>query len=231
LNQAAKVFAYVLANLAKISAPFIPFLSEEIYQGLAGFDYTKARSVHLEVWPQIPMEKTADKDLGRQMERVRELTAAVLAERAKHGVKVRQPLAKLIVGPSFAKATGGEGVKLSNELRDLLAGEVNVKTVEFDSRLETPIEIDWNVTPELKEEGNIRETMRQIQELRKTAKFTPADKIIIYILAEGGLKAAIEKNRSMIARETKAAGIEFKSRPDLPRKSMPKWITSRYGWA
>lgn len=230
LNQAAKVFAYVLANLAKISAPFIPFLSEEIYQGLAGFDYTKARSVHLEVWPQIPMEKTADKDLGRQMERVRELTAAVLAERAKHGVKVRQPLAKLIVGPSFAKATGGEGVKLSNELRDLLAGEVNVKTVEFDSRLETPIEIDWNVTPELKEEGNIRETMRQIQELRKTAKFTPADKIIIYILAEGGLKAAIEKNRSMIARETKAAGIEFKkpARPaaqiDAKVDNQPLWL-------
>ncbi len=209
LNQAAKVFAYILANLAKTSAPFVPFLSEEIWQGLSGNGFSKSKSVHLEPWP-AANKKMIDSELEKQMTRVRELTALVLAERAKHGVKVRQPLAKLAVGgPTFAKATAGEEIKLGDELRDLLAGEVNVKIIEFDPEQKTAVEIDWNITSELKEEGNMREVMRQIQELRKTAKFTPQDKITIYVQAESELRAAIEKHRKMIVKETKAAAIKF----------------------
>ncbi len=199
LNQAAKVFAYVLAEFAKVCAPFAPFLAEEIWQDLSGNNFAKAKSVHLEAYP-TANKKMIDAELEAQMARVRDTTALVLAKRAKHAVKVRQPLAKMVIG-------GAE--KLSDELRDLLAGEVNIKTVEFDTKLKTPVEIDWNITAELKEEGNIREITRQIQELRKTAKFTPTDKIIIYCVAEGGLKAAIEKNQNIIAGEAKSAGLKF----------------------
>jgi len=219
LNQAAKIFAYVLANLAKISAPFIPFLSEEIWQGLNGNNYSKAKSVHLEPFP-IVSKKIVDKNLGEQMNRVRELTALVLAERAKHAVKVRQPLAKLVVA-------GKE--KLSDELRDLLAGEVNVKTIEYDPELKTPVVIDWTVTPELKEEGNIREVMRQIQELRKTANFTPADKITIFAQTEGDLKPAIEKHQQTIIKETKAVALEF-SKPAKPAAQIETKIDNQPLW-
>ena len=105
LNQAARVFAWVLANLAKISAPFIPFLSEEIYQGISGNNYIAAKSVHLELWPQISKE-FIDKELNTQMDHVRQVVTQALAERAKRAVKVRQPLAKLTVK-----------VQLSQELR------------------------------------------------------------------------------------------------------------------
>jgi isoleucyl-tRNA synthetase len=202
LKEAANIFAYVLFNLAKISAPFIPFLSEEVYQGLSGNNYAKAKSVHLEAWPIIKKKAgVADAALAKGMDKVRELVALVLAERAKHAVKVRQPLAKLVVG-------GRE--KLSNELRDLLIGEVNVRAVEFDPELKTAIEIDWTITPELKEEGLAREIMRNVQELRKTAQFTPADKAVVYVQAEGELAAVVLKNQQMMAKETKALRFEFK---------------------
>jgi isoleucyl-tRNA synthetase len=200
LNQTAKIFAYVLAEFAKVCAPLAPFLAEEIWQDLSGNDFAKAKSAHLEAYPEAD-KKMIDTELEAQMARVREICALVLAERAKRGVKVRQPLAKMVVG-----GAGG----LSDELRDLLAGEVNVKTIEFDLELKVPVEIDWNITPELKEEGIVREIMRQIQELRKAAKFTPADKIAVYCAAEGELKIVIEKNRLIIAKETKAADLEFK---------------------
>ncbi|MFZ3073764.1 MAG: class I tRNA ligase family protein [Minisyncoccales bacterium] len=218
LKQAAKIFAYVLADLAKITAPFTPFLSEEIYQKLSGNDFAKPKSVHLEEWPQVS-EKLIDKNLGIQMARVRELVAAALAERAKRGVKVRQPLAKMIVA----------GNPLDEELIGLLAGEVNVKAIEFNPGSKTPMEFDWTITPALEEEGNVRETMRQIQELRKTAKFTPADKIIVYVQAEGGLKAAIEKNQSMMAKETKAVGIEF-GKPAKPAAQIEAKVGGRTLW-
>jgi len=201
LKAAANIFAYVLFNLAKISAPFIPFLSEEIYQGLSGNNFAKSKSVHLEAWPAAGKSTAAKVALFKGMAKVRELVALALAERAKHAVKVRQPLAKIVVG---GKA------ELSKELRDLLAQEVNVKAVVFDPGLDAPIEIDWAITPELKEEGMVREIMRNIQELRKTAKLTPADKAVIYVQTTGELNAVILKNQQVMAKETKAAGFEFK---------------------
>jgi len=203
LNQAAKVYAYVLDNLAKIAAPFTPFLSEIVYQGLSGNDFKKSKSVHLEDWPNLTKKvskKSVDARLEEQMARVRELVALVLAERGKRQIKVRQPLARMTAG----------GAPLEKELADLLAGEVNVKAVLFDLKLKTGMEIDWTVTAELKEEGVAREFIRNIQELRKSARFTPADKITIYAMAQDGLKDAIERNRGMILAETKAAAIEFK---------------------
>ena len=198
LNQAAKIFAYVLANLAKIAAPFVPFLSEEIWQGLNGNNFIKAKSVHLESWP-AGFEKNIDDKLEKEMEEARNLVAWGLAERAKHGVKVRQPLAGLILRKENLRA----------DLYNLIKDEINVKKVIFDGNLPDNAQLDWDITPELKEEGSVREIMRRIQELRKTAKFTPQDKITIYIQDEGELKNAIEKHQAMIVGETKALGIKF----------------------
>ncbi len=200
LNETAKVFAYVLDILAKISAPFVPFLAEDVWQGLNGNNFAKPKSVHLEEYPRTD-KKLIDQKLEAQMEKVRDIVGQALAQRAKHGVKVRRPLAKMMLGGKIA---------LGKELIDLLAQEVNVKKIEFDENLSSALEIDWEITPELKEEGNIREITRQIQQLRKTAKFVPADKITIYVQAGEELEKAIERNQAMIVGETKSLGLEFK---------------------
>jgi len=220
LKQAAKIFAYVLDSLAKVSAPFVPFMAEEVYQGLTGNNYSKAKSIHLEDWPAAD-KKSIDPGLNDQMERVRQLVAVALAERAKRGVKIRQPLAKITIG---------DGLKLDRELCDLLAGEVNVKSVRIDPDLKTAVEIDWDLTPELKEEGMAREIMRNIQELRKTAKFTPTDKIIIYAAADGEIKTVIDKNANMLVTETKAVRLEFSKPAKVAAKidaiidKQPLWL-------
>jgi hypothetical protein len=71
--------------------------------------------------------------------------------------------------------------------------------------------------------------MRQIQELRKTAKFTPADKIAVYCVAEGELRVVIKKNRLIIAKETKAADLEFK-KPDKTAAAVDAKIAGQPIW-
>jgi len=133
------------------------------------------------------------------MEEARRLVAWALAERAKRGVKVRQPLAKLVLREK----------NLPGGLRDLVKEEINVKEIVFDAGLPVFAALDWEITPELEEEGAVREIIRQIQELRKSARFTPADKIAVYVQSDGELGETVAKNQLIIAKETKSAGLKF----------------------
>ncbi len=218
LKAAAGIFAAVLEGLAKMCAPFVPFLSEEIYQDLSGAGFDKSKSVHLEPWP-APLEKFIDDDLEAGMEEVRRLVAWALAERAKRGVKVRQPLAKLVL----------RGKNLPDGLRDLVKEEINVKEIVFDADLPVFAALDWELTPELEEEGAMREIVRQIQELRKSARLTPADKITVYARIGGELAETMAKNQAMIAKETKSAGLKFET-PDKTAAQAEIKIGGRALW-
>jgi len=200
LTEAARIYAYVMENLSRIIAPFAPFLAEEVYQGLSGNNYAHAQSVHLQAWPTI---KTVPNSsiLETSMAKVRELVATALAQRAQHGIKIRQPLAKITIG--------GKIKPFSLDLQNLLAQEINVKKIEFNPKLNSILELDWNITPELHQEGNLREIIRNIQELRKNARFIPSDKITIFLQPTDSLLEIIQKIQHLIMRETKAAAIKF----------------------
>jgi isoleucyl-tRNA synthetase len=75
LKESSSTLRYVLLTLSKLTAPFIPFLSEEIYQGLS-----EKESVHLEDWPK-PNKKFINENLEKKMAKVREIVAQGLAER------------------------------------------------------------------------------------------------------------------------------------------------------
>ena len=143
-KEAAGTLALVLQTVSKLTAPFIPFLSEEIYKG-------NKNSVHLEDWPKANV-KLINKKLNQKMIRVREIVALALAERAKTGIKVRQPLASLLIPD-----------KIDKELSELIKDEVNVKKIIFSNTLI----LDTKITPELKKEGKKREIIRNIRDLRK----------------------------------------------------------------
>jgi len=100
---------------------------------------------------------------------------------------------------------------------NLIKEEVNVKEIIFDSKIEKEIELDITITKGLKEEGNIREIVRQIQSLRKRSKFTPKDErskftpkdeIIIYYKTDKELKKFLENNKENILLDTKAKDIK-----------------------
>jgi isoleucyl-tRNA synthetase len=185
--EAENTLRFVLSTLSKLTAPFIPFLSEEIYKETKSRGSKTKNSVHLEDWPKAD-KKLINKKLSQGMERVRGIVALSLAERAKAGIKVRQPLQKLEVPQ-----------KMDKKLLDLIKEEVNVKQIVFGKRLR----LDTEITPELKEEGQLREIIRNIQEMRKKAELKPKDEISVRYSGSGILNEIIIKNKSFILKEAK----------------------------
>ena len=134
----------VLETLARLTAPFIPFMSESIYRNIvAGVDPSAPESVHLCDYPKAD-ESMIDKELETGMELV--LTAANLGRAARNSaaIKNRQPLSRLILCGSGAS-------RLGEELAAVLEGELNVKSVEYADSAEEYI--TYEVKPQLKTVG------------------------------------------------------------------------------
>jgi isoleucyl-tRNA synthetase len=184
---ASQVLKYVLFNLTKIVAPFIPFFSEQIYQSLK--NEKELESVHLCDYPKIDKE-LIDKTMEKNIEKVRVIASLALAERANLGIKVRQPLNKLII--KNCELRGEE------ELLELIKDEVNVKNIVFDDKQEKEVEIDSEITVELREEGIIRDFFRQIQIIRQKSELSPFDKIIICLEGENSIIELLKKNEVQI---------------------------------
>lgn len=173
--EAYSTLYYVLIYLAKIMAPFTPFLAEELYQNMTGAGVVNSEipeSVHLLDWPEAGV---IDEAVLTQMAKTREIITAGLAERMKKTeteaqIKVRQPLAKLVYA----------GEKLDDFYEQIIMEEVNVKSVEHGEALV----LDKTLTPELLEEGKIRELIRFVQAARKKAGLNVDDRIKLMVSME-----------------------------------------------
>lgn len=190
LKEASEVLGFVLVILSKLSAPFIPFLSEEIYQKIQDTN----QSAHLEDWPKAN-EKLINETLNRGMEQVRAIVSRGLAERAKSAIKVRQPLQKLKIK--------NLKLKIDNKLLDLIKEEVNVKEIIFDGNIKGEVELDTQITPELKEEGIVREVIRNIQEMRKAKGLKPENRIRVNYASSENLGKILNRNKNFILKEAK----------------------------
>jgi isoleucyl-tRNA synthetase len=197
-KQAMAVLKYTLIELSKIIAPVMPFISEHIYKEM----YGGLSSVHLEDWPKVNKNLIGEK-LEAEMQEVRNICSLGLQARAEKGIKVRQPLQELKI----------KSQKLKVELTDLIKDEINVKNVIFDEKLKTEIELDTKITPELREEGIVRDFVRSVQAKRKEMGLTPKDKIRVYYGSrpEGAdnLQAIIEKYIDQIKKQVIAEEIVF----------------------
>ena len=118
------------------------------------------------------------------METVRKIVELALAKRDEAGIKVRQPLAQLIV----------QGAELSIELSELIKDEVNVKEVVYEKADLMSVKLNTELTAELKEEGMYRELVRTINQLRKEAKLTIQDKVEIYYQTDSVIVQTVIKN-------------------------------------
>lgn len=160
---AAATTRHLLREVAKLLAPFTPFLAEHIFLALK--HKGEVASVHLTDWPAAAPVNEA---VILTMARTRQLVEEALAARGAAGLKIRQPLAKIVLKESLAP-----------EYAAILAEELNVKTVTHDPDLSTNLLLDLNLTPELIAEGSMRELTRQIQDLRKQAGLMPNHKISV----------------------------------------------------
>jgi len=183
----------VLLTLTKILAPFIPFLSEEIFKNL-----TEEESVHLQDWPKAN-EALVDHELEEKMDLVRKVVEMGHAKRREAGIKVRQPLPKFSIFNFPFDLAQGKQFSIDKQLVDLIKDELNVKEVVVKpGKGELAVELDTTVTPELREEGEARDIIRQIQEARKEAGCGLAD------LIEVGLPSWPKKFEEEIKRKTLA---------------------------
>ena len=119
-KMAYQTLYIVLTKLCQIVAPFMPFVSEEIYRNLTGEE-----SVHLTKYPST---EGADKNphLMEEMFVTKTIVSLGLASRAKTKLKVRQPLSKvqIALGDQYDKSILDDQIEIIKE-------ELNVKEIEF----------------------------------------------------------------------------------------------------
>lgn len=196
------VLGEVLVGISKLIAPFTPFFADALYQS-----FKNKNSVHLAGWPEAN-KKLINKELLEMMKEVRRLSTAALAKRSEAGIKVRQPLQSLKVKPQTTDLW--KKFKTNKELLEVLKEEVNVKEIIFDDKLASEVELNMRLTPELKEEGIVREFTRLVQGLRKKANLKPKDKVILFIEVAGPSLVALNKNIKQFSKEVSASTVEFK---------------------
>ncbi|MFC9252811.1 isoleucine--tRNA ligase [Amycolatopsis thailandensis] len=107
----------VLEVTSRVVAPLLPLTTEVVWRGLTG-----GRSVHLADWPNA-LDLPADAALVTAMDRVRQVASSALSLRKSNKLRVRLPLAKLVVAAHEAETL--------REFTDILRDEVNVKSVEL----------------------------------------------------------------------------------------------------
>ncbi len=110
-----------LATVARLLAPFAPFFADQLYKDLGG----AKESVHLETWPKYDAA-AVDDDLEARMAIAQKITSMVLALRRKVNIKVRQPLAQIMI-----PAIDNEQRRRIAAVADLIKSEVNVKQLNF----------------------------------------------------------------------------------------------------
>jgi isoleucyl-tRNA synthetase len=131
-NQAYQTLWHALITLTKVAAPFIPFVTEEIYQNLKTNDM--AESVHLAQWP-VAADNRRDRELERKMELTRQSVSMGRALRTQHKLKTRQPLKALhLVTRDRAEKT------ILYEMSEIISEELNVKEVIFRDNEEELVE-------------------------------------------------------------------------------------------
>jgi isoleucyl-tRNA synthetase len=133
-----------LVSVAQLTAPFTPFVADEIYTNLTAPDPTAPDSVHLSDWP-LPVAERADDGLRRRMRLVRRVVTLGRSARTDAKVRVRQPLAKALVVMPRSEVTDLEG------LEAMISEELNVKGIEVIAGLEELV--SFTVKPNFKQLG------------------------------------------------------------------------------
>ena len=285
-----KIMAYqtlytCLETLSKLMAPIAPFFSDFLFKNLNEVSgRLDASSVHLADFP-VSEETKIDVNLEERMYLAQSISSMVLSLRKKEKIKVRQPLAKVII-PIIREDLQGKLEKVE----DYILNEINVKAMEylsdtsgiisksikpnfktlgpkygkymkaisakvasFDQAQIATIEeqgsytlnigseelvledvdfiissddiegwlvasdkgltvaLDIHISDDLKAEGNAREFVNRVQNLRKESNFDVTDKIVIKMLVNDEFKPALDKYKNYICTEILATDIELVS--------------------
>ena len=182
-NAAYYTLYTALSTVAKLLAPTMPFIADELYQNLVrSGDENAAESVHLAKWAELD-ESLIDEKLNREMDVVMKLVSLGHAARQKSELKVRQPLAE--VAFFVGNAEEREAIKT---YADLIQGELNVKAVRLlDASSEA---VAYSVKPYPKQLGQKYQSKFPL--VRKAIMAVDAEDAAKAFLTEGKLQVTVE---------------------------------------
>ena len=153
-----KIGAYVtlykvLTTLIKIAAPFVPFITDDIYQNLVvGLDKKAPESVHLCLWPEVD-EKAINENLEKEMDLAYKIVKLGRSARNAANIKNRQPLSEMLISVDT----------LPEYYSDIVKEELNVKQIELGAEMSEYV--NFEIKPNLpvlgKEYGKLIPRIRQ----------------------------------------------------------------------
>ena len=272
-----KIGAYVtlyrvLTTLIKIAAPFVPFMTDEIYQNLVvSLDKNEPESVHLCGWPEIN-EDEIDTKLEKEMDLAYKIVKLGRSARNSANIKNRQPLSEMLISADTLPEYYGNIVKDEMNVKKVVLGAEMSEYVNFEIKPNLPVlgkeygklipqikaeiakmnqmdlantvksgkvqpimindieinldssnllvtmqgkegfafagegeigvVIETTITPELKEEGDLREILSKIQNMRKEKGFEVLDKINLYVANNSNVEGLVKKYQEEIKHET-----------------------------
>jgi isoleucyl-tRNA synthetase len=216
-NDALQTLFAALFTLVKAFAPIAAFTTEFLYS-----DMKKAlpveqqlESVHLEMYPTSEELTNDDVQLLANMEVTRKVASIAQSIRVEKGLALKQPPGNVL----YKSET-----PLSQEFLDLIAEELNVSEVllvsemptsEFIAQKEdqkTVIGLDTEITPELAEQGLLREVTRAIQSARKSGNLAMGQKTKLSVFSEdAALVALIKKYEEKLSLVTLLEAVTFEA--------------------
>ena len=154
-----KIGAYVtlyrvLTTLIKVAAPFVPFITDEIYQNLVyGLDSSAPESVHLCYWPEVN-DKEVDLQLEKEMDLAYKIVKLGRSARNSENIKNRQPLSKMLISVDTLPEYYGNIVKDELNVKEVVLGADMSEYVNFEIKPNLPVlgKEYGRLIPKIKEE-------------------------------------------------------------------------------
>lgn len=205
--QALATLRTVLETLAKMIAPFMPFLAEHVY--LAVTTGANDRSVHLEFWPEVT---PVDEEVLMSMGEARAIVSRIMDVRDSAGRAVKQALGSVTIA-----TPKGE---IHDDILAVILDEVNVKRATVVRADALAVDVDTTLTPELVREGMARELTRRVNGRRKDAGLTIADGIALYVDGDEDVRKMFDEHEGAIGSDTLSRVVTFGPMPqDIQRET------------
>lgn len=202
----------VFLDLSKVIAPFMPFIAEGLWQKVSFNNFKTEDSVHLQSWPETESLNQEEDAIVSKMNLTREIVSLGLAERDKAGIKIRQMLSKAIIHYKKDQLE----FKLKDEYLKLIKEELNVCSLEilasgadiFSENEKIKVELDTEISPELKREGIKRDLIRSINMNRKDLNLGRNQSAKVFLITEDeDIIEVLEFNKKEIMKETISSDI------------------------
>ena len=159
----------VLVTLSKVAAPFVPFITEEIYQNLVvGLDNKAPESVHLCDWPVVD-EKAINKELEKEMGLAYTIVKLGRSARNAANIKNRQPLSEMLISVQELPEYYGDIVKDELNIKKVVLGAQMSDYVNFEIKPNLPVlgKAYGKLIPQIKQEITKKDQMELALKIQK----------------------------------------------------------------